>query len=124
MFERSFPIFRKIASITPEVDESLEGTIMSEDEAPKSAVELAMEKLRARSDYKEHRLNDEQKTEIAEIRSRCRAKIAEAEIEMESKLRAAQSLEEIETLRAGLAREKERLTTEMEERVEKVRSGS
>ena len=51
---------------------------MSDDEAPKSAVELAMEKLRA-SGFEETKLTDDQKAEIAELRSRCRASIAELE---------------------------------------------
>ena len=51
---------------------------MSEDE-PKSAVELAMEKLRARGDFAETPLTDAQKAEIADTRSLYRAKIAELE---------------------------------------------
>jgi hypothetical protein len=96
---------------------------MSDDDAPKSAFEIAMEKLRARGDYEETKLTDAQKAEIAEVRSRYRARIAELEIESGSKLATAASLEELETLKAELTSEKGRLNREMEEKVEKIREG-
>ena len=95
---------------------------MSDDDAPKSAVELAMEKLRARGDYEEVKLTDKQKAEIADIRSRCRARIAELEIQHEGTLRAVGSFEEAEVLRAELKKEKGRLEEEMERKVSKVRA--
>jgi hypothetical protein len=91
------------------------------DEEPKSAIEIAMEKLRARGDFAETSLTGEQKAEIAEIRSRCRAKIAELEIQQEAKMRAAASLEELDALREELARDKERLEEETEKKVRAVR---
>jgi len=93
---------------------------MSDEEAPKSAVELAMEKLRA-SGFEENALTDEQKAEIADIRSHTRAKIAELEIHQEPKLRAATTMDELEALRAELSQEKIRLEEEMEKKVSKVR---
>ena len=93
---------------------------MSDDEAPKSAVELAMEKLRA-GGFDEKKLTDEQKAEIADIRSRCRASIAELEIQQETKMRAIGSMEELELLRTELSREKKRLEEEMETKVSAVR---
>ena len=93
---------------------------MSDDE-PKSAIEIAMEKLRARGDFPETSLTDEQKAEIGEIRSRYRAKIAELEIQQEAKMRAATSLEELDALREELAREKARLEEETEKKVRAVR---
>ncbi len=95
---------------------------MSDDDLPKSAVELAMEKLRARGDYEEVKLTDEQKAEIADIRSRCHAQIAELEIQHEGKLPAVGSFEEAEVLRAELKKEKGRLEEEMEKKVSKVRA--
>lgn len=97
---------------------------MSDDDAPKSAYELAMEKLRARGDFEEVTLTDEQKAEIADIRSRYRAQIAELEINQEGKLRTAGSFEEIETLRSELKKERERLEQEMEQKVSEVRARS
>lgn len=93
---------------------------MSDDDAPKSAVELAMEKLRA-GGFEEKKLTNKQKTEIADIRSRYRARIAEHEIQQESKLRGLGSMEELEQLRAEMSHEKERLEREMEKKVAEVR---
>jgi hypothetical protein len=93
---------------------------MSEDE-PKSAIELAMEKLRARGDFVETPLTDAQKAEIAETRSFYRARIAELEIQEESKMRQATSLEELEAMKEALAKEKERLNQEMEDKVRRIR---
>jgi hypothetical protein len=66
----------------------------------------------------------EQKKEIADIRSRYRARIAEAEIQHQTKLAAVTSYEELEKAKNELARDKERLNAEMEEKVEEVRSAS
>lgn len=90
--------------------------------APKTAVEIAMEKLRARGDYQESVLSDEQKQKIAEVRSRYKAKIAELEIKHQSKLDAAASLEELEQLKQELIQEKSRLNEEMENKVHAIRS--
>ena len=97
---------------------------MSDDDEPKTAVELAMEKLEARDDFKEVKLTDEQKVEIADIRSRYRAQIAEFEIQHEGQVPAVGSLEEAEVLRAELKKEKQRLEEEMEKRVSDVRAQS
>ncbi len=95
---------------------------MSEDDEPKSAVELAMEKLRARGDFTETSLTDAQKAEIADIRSLYQSKIAELEIHEAAKMRQAATLEELEALKEALAKEKERLNQEMEDKVKEARS--
>lgn len=95
---------------------------MSDEDAPKSAVEIAMEKLKARGDYTERRLSNEQKAEIAELRNRYKAKIAELEIHQESTLQTATTFEEVETLRAELSAERDRLNEEAESKVEEIRS--
>ncbi len=95
---------------------------MSEDDEPKSAVELAMEKLRARGDFTETSLTDAQKAEIADIRSLYQSKIAELEIHEAAKMKQAATLEELETLKEALAKEKQRLNQEMEDKVKEVRS--
>jgi hypothetical protein len=94
---------------------------MSDDDAPKSAFEIAMEKLRSQGGFEEKKLTDGQKAEIADVRSRYRARIAQLEIESESKLAQATSLEELETQKAEVAKEKQRLNREMEEKVENIR---
>ena len=93
---------------------------MSEGE-PKSAVELAMEKLRARGDFSDNPLSGEQKVEIAEIRSQYRAKIAEWEIKQQDKISKATSFEELEGFKEELARERTRLNEKMEAEVQKIR---
>ncbi len=95
---------------------------MSEDDEPKSAVELAMEKLRARGDFTETSLTDAQKAEIADIRSLYQSKIAELEIHEAAKMRQAATLEELEALKEALAKEKQRLNQEMEDKVKAARS--
>jgi Spy/CpxP family protein refolding chaperone len=97
---------------------------MSDEGSPKSAFELAMEKLKAQGGYEERKLTKKQKAEIADIRSRYRARIAQAEIENQSKLASVASYEELDKLKSDLARERERLNAEMEEKVEEVRSAS
>jgi len=97
---------------------------MPDHGAPKSAYELAMEKLKARGDYEEKKLTTKQKAAIADIRSRYRARIAEAEIQHQSKLATVTSYEELEKVKNELTRDKERLNAEMEEKVEEVRSAS
>ena len=97
---------------------------MPDHGAPKSAYELAMEKLKARGDYEERKLTGKQKVAIADIRSRYRARIAEEEIAHQSKLSSVSTYEELDKLKTELAREKERLNAEMEEKVEEVRSAS
>lgn len=96
---------------------------MSDKDAPKSAIELAMEKLQARGGYEGKKLSAKQKAKIAEVRSRCRASIAQLEIESVSTLAQATSLEELDALKAGIAKEKERFNREMEDKVEKIREG-
>jgi Spy/CpxP family protein refolding chaperone len=97
---------------------------MSDEGAPKSAFELAMQKLKARGDYEERKLTKKQKAAIADIRSRYRARIAEAEIQHQSKLATVTTYEELDKVKNELVREKERLNAEMEEKVEEVRSAS
>ena len=97
---------------------------MSDEGAPKSAYELAMEKLKARGNYEERKLTGEQKAAIADIRSRYRARVAEAEIQHQSRLASVTTYEELDKMKTELAREKERLNAEMEEKVEEVRSAS
>ncbi len=92
---------------------------MLEDE-PKSAVEIAMEKLRARDDYRENPLSDEQKSKIAEIRSASAAKIAELEITHQSIVKQVSTYEELEKLQEELVREKKRISQKMEKRIEAI----
>lgn len=94
------------------------------DDAPKSAYELAMERLRrkdAESGVEERAFSDEQKAEIAEIKRVYAAKIAEAEILHKSKLMATFEPEARALLEQGHRRDLERLRDEQERKLQRVR---
>jgi hypothetical protein len=94
------------------------------DDAPKSALELAMERLRrkdAEAGLEERSVTDEQKSEIAEIKRVYSAKMAEAEILHKSKLVAVFDPNERALLEQGHRRDLERLRDEQERKLQKVR---
>ena len=91
----------------------------------KSAWELAREKLEAQESDPVQRLSDEQKEQIAELRRRYQARIAETEIGIQSSIRkAAQegALDKIEGLQKQLVEERRTLQQELEEKVAEVRN--
>jgi hypothetical protein len=94
------------------------------DEAPKSALELAMERLR-RKDVEEGRderlLSSEQKEEIAEIRRVYGARIAQAEILHKSSLLSAFEPEARLKLEADYRRDLERLGEDRDRKIAAVR---
>jgi len=94
------------------------------DEAPKSALELAMERLR-RKDAEEGRderlLSSEQKEEIAEIRRVYAARVAQAEILHKSSLLSMFDPEARQKLEADYRHEIERLNEEREKKIASVR---
>lgn len=89
----------------------------------KSAYELAMERLEKSSPS--IALTEEQKKEIAEVDSVCRAKIAEKELFLKGQIRKAQAadkFEEAESLEKQLSSEIRRLQEECEAKKEKLRA--
>ena len=97
---------------------------MSQDPAPKSAVELAMERLRKKDEaagVTETRLTDAQKTAIAELRSLYGAKLAQADLQYQDRLRATFDPAVHEALELEYRRERERLTGELDTKVEQAR---
>ena len=99
---------------------------MSDDAPLKSAVELAMERLRKRDEQAgvEHRpLTDQQKASIAEIRTFYQAKIAEQEVLHQSRVRRTFDPAERETLEAEWRGDRERLAAERERKIDIVRRG-
>jgi hypothetical protein len=91
----------------------------------KSAYELAMERLEKSAPTL--KLTDEQKAQIAEIDSICRAKIAEKELFLKGKIEEAGlkgSFEEFEQLEKQLATEIRRLQEDCEEKKAKIRGSS
>jgi hypothetical protein len=94
------------------------------EEAPKSAYELAMERLRrkdADEGVEERAVSDEQKAEIAEVRRVYAAKVAEAEILHKSKMLTVADPEERTKLDEGHRRDLLRLQEERERKLAKIR---
>jgi hypothetical protein len=94
------------------------------DEAPKTAYELAMERLRrkdAAEGVEERSVTDEQKAAIAEIRRIYAAKTAEAEILHKAKLMGLFDPEQRALAEQGHRRDLERLREEQERKLAKLR---
>lgn len=94
------------------------------DDAPKSALELAMERLR-KKDVEEGRderlLSSDQKDEITEIRKVYAARLAQADILHKSALMSAFDPEARQKLEAEYRRDVERLNDERDRKVAAVR---
>ena len=94
------------------------------DDGPKSAFELAMERLRQKekeAGIDERPLTDEQKAAIAEAHQFYKAKAAEREILHQAALRTATTHEEIERLNEDLQRDKERLAKDRDRKIAEIR---
>lgn len=99
---------------------------MTESESePKSAYELAMERLRqkdAEQGVERRVLTDQQRSEIAEVKSLYEARIAEREIVHESqKAKAAADAAALEVVEEEYRRDRDRLIRERDSRIEKIR---
>ena len=95
------------------------------DEAPKSAFELAMERLKkqdADEGVSERRLTGDQKNEIAEVRKTYAAKLAQEEILFKSKMQGLMDHDARRTLQENYRRDVERLNHERDRKIEKIRS--
>ena len=93
-------------------------------EGPKSAYELAMERLRLKdkeAGVEERPLTDAQKTAIAEARQIYQARVAEREILHRDKLRKAQTREEAEKLEEELAIDRERLASDRDRKIAEIK---
>jgi hypothetical protein len=96
------------------------------DDAPKSALELAMERLRQKdkeSNASERPLTDDQKAAIAEVRQMYQAKGAERDILHQAALRKATTHEEVEQLNEALRRDTERMAGERDRKIAAIREG-
>ena len=97
---------------------------MPEDEAPKSAYEIILERLKKkdREDGVEERLlSDEQKDRIAEVRRVYEARLAEREILHQSSRRKAPDLETLDRLEEEYRRDRERITSERDRKLDEAR---
>jgi hypothetical protein len=93
------------------------------EEAPKSAFELAMERLRrkdAEEGVVERPLSEEQKAQIAELRRVYEARLAEREILHRSKLAGTLDPAAREALEDEYRRDRERLNDERERKIAEV----
>ena len=97
---------------------------MADDEAPKTAYEIALERLKQKDreeGIEDRPLSDQQRNEIAEIRQTYEARFAEREILHKSSLGKVEDPAEHETLEAQYRRDRERLGSERDRKIEKVR---
>ena len=95
------------------------------NEGPKSAYELAMERLRQKdkeASVEDRPLSEEQKAAIAEVRQFFTAKSAELDILHRAAIAGAKSHEEIERLNDNLRRDKERLAGDRDRKIAQIRS--
>ena len=94
--------------------------------APKSAYELAMERLRrkdAESGVVESQVTDAQKAEIAEVRSRAEARIAELKILHQSSVAAIFDPDARALVDAELRRDIQRVEDDRETKIARIRGG-
>ena len=94
------------------------------DDAPKSAVELAMARFKkqdADEGVTDRVLTDDQKNEIAEVRKTYGAKLAQEEILFKSGAQAALDPESRRTLEDNYRRDVERINHERDRKIEKIR---
>jgi hypothetical protein len=94
------------------------------DEGPKSAYELAMERLRrkdAEQGVVEQKLTDAQKAAIAEARSMYEARVAERQIRHREKILAVFDPAERDTLEEQYRRDLERFATDRDAKIRAVR---
>jgi hypothetical protein len=100
---------------------------MADEQGPlKSAVELAMERLRKRdqeSGITSRPLSDADKAAIAEVRNFYEAKLAQEDVLHQSKLRTVFDAAERDVLAGQFRRERERLISERDAKIEKIRKG-
>jgi hypothetical protein len=96
------------------------------EDAPKSALDLAMERLRQKdrdAGIVEQPLTDEQRARIAEIRSFYEAKLAELAILSRPSAAHAEDEEAFESLEDKYRSERARLHEERERKIAEVRAG-
>ena len=94
------------------------------DDAPKSALELAMARLKAKdreAGVEEKPITDAQREAIAEARRVAEAKLAEHEILHHSKLRGVLEPEAREILDQEYRRDRERVLSERDRKIETIR---
>jgi hypothetical protein len=92
----------------------------------KSAYELAMERLRKQDEeagVEQRPLTEAQKAAIAEVRNFYDAKMAEQDVLQQSRLRKTFDPAERETIEAQTRRDRERLASERDAKIARIRRG-
>ena len=95
------------------------------DEEPKSAVELAMERLRKKdtdAGISERSVSAAQKKAIAEARNICEAKLAEIEILYRSKFQGVSDPEARRALEQARMRDIQRATEDRDRKIAEIRN--
>jgi hypothetical protein len=95
-------------------------------DGPKSAYELAMERLRKKDEEAgdvRGLITDDQKAEIAEVRSRAEARVAELKILHQSKISAIFDPDARELVDAEFRRDIQRVEDDREARIARIRGG-
>jgi hypothetical protein len=96
-----------------------------EDAAPKSSYELAMARLKkkdADEGVSDAPITEEQRQAIAEVRKVYEARLAEREIlHQSSRRKIAAEPEAVETLEEDYRRERERVNSERDRKIEEIR---
>jgi hypothetical protein len=96
-------------------------------DGPKSAYELAMERLRQKdieAGVEERPLTAKQKAAIAEARQVYQARMAEREILHRDALGKAQSREEVDKLESEVARDRDRLASDRDRKIAEIKQQS
>lgn len=100
---------------------------MADDEEPKSAYELALERLKKKdreAGVEERPVTDDQRARIAEIRKVYEAKLAEREILHQSAVRrTGGEPEAVAQLEEEYRRDRERIGSERDRKIDGVRRG-
>jgi len=99
---------------------------MADDKPLKSSLELAMERLQKGdkdAGIERHPVSGAQKAAIGEARNFYEAKLAEQEVLHHSRLRATLDPAERATIEEQYRRDRERLSSERESKIEKIRRG-
>ena len=97
------------------------------EEAPKSAYELAMERLRkqdAETGAPQHPLTAEQRDAIAEARRVAEARVAEREILHQSAVRGVVDPESRDELEQQYRRDRDRIQSDLDRKIAEIRSQS
>jgi hypothetical protein len=99
---------------------------VADQDAPKSAYELAMARLQKKDKEEgvvDRPLTDEQKAAIAEARKVGEARLAEREIMHRSQRAKAADPETLEKMELEYRRDRERITSERDNKIDAIRKG-